>query len=513
MGRLFQLSFWRLSIWAVAGAALFTIVLIRVAWCAEDAFISFRVVDNFLQGHGLTWNAGDRVQVFTDPLFQLLTIAGTFILRSNFWSAMAASFLLSLLTYFFLMKDRETPAVLLGTALLLSSNGFVDFSASGLENPATHCAIAAYVYVYWRRRDPFLLTLIAALSTMNRMDSVLLFAPSLAWLYFRSGWRVWKPVALGLIPILAWEAFSVFYYGFPFPNTAYAKLNTGLSTHDMLGRGLNYLTATATLDTATAVGLAAGLVVGFAMGEWQLALGVLLSIAYIMRVGGDYMLSRFFTPAFVLCCAIVLQHAPRSLRNAALCSVAVVLIGLQIPSPTLLAFHDITLAPMTEKQLSIGIVDEARVWYPATGLLNWRRGGSWPQHPLHWAGDEIRQSGVTFFEFQNAGIPPYYSGTKVYILDRAALCDALMAHAPLKSDTARPGHPWRVPPPGYIETLKTGENRIQDPYLAEYYSHLKHIIRGSLWDFSRWGEILAMNTGRYDHLLAQSSGYDKVAAR
>ena len=25
---------------------------------------------------------------------------------------------------------------------------------------------------------------------------------------------------------LAWEMFSIFYYGFPFPNTAYAKLNT-----------------------------------------------------------------------------------------------------------------------------------------------------------------------------------------------------------------------------------------------------------------------------------------------
>ncbi len=425
---------------------------------------------------------------------------------------MVVSFLLSLLTYFFLMQGRDAPAVLLGTALLLSSKGFVDFSASGLENPATHCAIAAYVWTYWRRRDPFLLTLIASLAATNRMDSILLFAPSLLWLYIQSGWRVWKPAALGLLPFVAWEAFAIFYYGFPFPNTAYAKLNIGLSSHDMVVRGLTYLTTTVTLDSVTALAIVAGILLGFALREWQLALGALLSVLYVIRVGGDYMLSRFFTPAFVLCTAILIHHAPRRMRTAALFAVVILGVGLRIPSPTLLAFRDIRIAPMSPAQQASGIVDEARFWYPGTGLLQWRPGGAWPICFSHSEGIRIRDSGEKFLTVVSAGIAPYFAGTDVYTVDMAALGDALMAHAPLAANKTRPGHPWRDPPPGYLETLKTGENRIRDPYLAEYYGHLKHIIRGNLWDPSRWRDILAMNTGRYNHLLAQSSGYAKAEA-
>ena len=31
-----------------------------------------------------------------------------------------------------------------------------------------------------------------------------------------------------MLPLLAWELFSLLFYGFPFPNTYYAKLNTGI---------------------------------------------------------------------------------------------------------------------------------------------------------------------------------------------------------------------------------------------------------------------------------------------
>ena len=43
--------------------------------------------------------------------------------------------------------------------------------------------------------------------------------------------RAFLPSVLGFIPLIAWELFSLIYYGFLLPNTAYAKLNTGLPQH------------------------------------------------------------------------------------------------------------------------------------------------------------------------------------------------------------------------------------------------------------------------------------------
>ena len=58
----------------VLGLAVFAWVLLRTAWVCDDAFISFRVVENAVAGHGLRWNIADRVQVFTHPLWMLLHI-------------------------------------------------------------------------------------------------------------------------------------------------------------------------------------------------------------------------------------------------------------------------------------------------------------------------------------------------------------------------------------------------------------------------------------------------------
>ena len=50
---------------------LFTFVFVRNAWVVDDAYISFRTVDNFLSGHGLGQNGrvlgGCRFAHFTAP--------------------------------------------------------------------------------------------------------------------------------------------------------------------------------------------------------------------------------------------------------------------------------------------------------------------------------------------------------------------------------------------------------------------------------------------------------------
>ena len=65
----------------------------------------------------------------------------------------------------------------------------------------------------------------------------------------------------------------------------------------------------------------------------------------------------------------------------------------------------------------------------------------------------------------------------------------------------RIGHFKHVTPAGYLDTLQTGADQIEDPGLATYYDKLRLVTRGDLWDRQRWVEIFKMNAGQYDHLI------------
>ena len=47
----------------------FVLILALTAWVQDDAWITFRTLDNALAGHGLSWNPPLRVQTFTHPLW------------------------------------------------------------------------------------------------------------------------------------------------------------------------------------------------------------------------------------------------------------------------------------------------------------------------------------------------------------------------------------------------------------------------------------------------------------
>ncbi len=50
-------------------------VYLANAWVCDDAYITFRSIDNLVNGLGPVWNAGERVQAFTHPLWFLLRIS------------------------------------------------------------------------------------------------------------------------------------------------------------------------------------------------------------------------------------------------------------------------------------------------------------------------------------------------------------------------------------------------------------------------------------------------------
>jgi arabinofuranosyltransferase len=245
--------------------------------------------------------------MYTDPLFVFLQIAGTWISGDVYWAtrdSLAPAHRGRLLPA---MYPQTASAMVVGTAILLSSKAFMDFSVSGLENPATHFGIAAFCWAYWRNQSALVLTLIASFTAVNRLDSFL----------------------------LAWEMFSIFYYGFPFPNTAYAKLNTGVSSGELIRQGVAYLSNDYHWDKLTAIVIVGGIVLGLWKTDWPLALGVLASVLYVVRVGGDFMSGRFLSPALFLACGLII-HRTRLRWTATLgITTAILVLGLRNPRPTL----------------------------------------------------------------------------------------------------------------------------------------------------------------------------------
>src|SRR5262245_62638486 len=60
----------------LAIAAGFAAIFVRLAWVSDDAYITLRSVENLATGNGLRWNAVDRVQTYTHPLWMLVLAAG-----------------------------------------------------------------------------------------------------------------------------------------------------------------------------------------------------------------------------------------------------------------------------------------------------------------------------------------------------------------------------------------------------------------------------------------------------
>lgn len=488
-------------------------VVVKAAWVCDDAFITMRTVDNLLHGRGLTWNPGERVQVFTHPLW-LGVLAVADALLPGWWAALLAGLATSLAATWLLLRrlpDQSPAIAAVGLALALSRAN-VDFATSGLENPLACLLLvlalpAAAVAGGARGRDgdpgqrPLTrLVLLTSLLALVRLDLVLVPLPLLAWELARGGWRHWRALLVAALPLVAWEAFSIFYFGFPLPNTAYAKLGTGIAAGDLAQRGWWYLEASLRRDPLTVVVLAAGLGLALARGDrarrlW--AAGVLLYLAYVVRIGGDFMMGRFLVAPLVATVALAAPLLPRGRPGWAVAGA--LLLGLLAPRNPVTA----PVMPPYETWFR-GIADERGYYYAGTGLLPRLRPG-FQEHEYIQAGRKARaimeQQGEAFQAVECIGFFGYYAGPRLYVIDVMALSDPFLARLPV----SRPADPrsWRIGhftrelPPGYRETISTGVNRLEDPRLARLHDDLRLVTAGPLLAPERWGAIWRLNTSRH----------------
>jgi arabinofuranosyltransferase len=497
----------------VFALALFFFVIIKNAWLSDDAYITLRTVYNFIHGYGLTWNIDERVQTYTHPLWMFLLSGAYFFVRSVYFSSLLLSLGVSALAIgiFAFRLTKSAFVAVVGLAILAASKGFVDFSTSGLENPLTHLLIVVFALVFFQyqhsRRYILWLSLLGSLMILNRMDTVLLFLPALAYALFlttQPRLKELRTMLLCFLPFIGWELFSLFYYGFLFPNTAYAKLNTGISTGQLLKQGLAYLISSSNFDPLLFVVPVCAILLVIVNRDRKsiaLALGMVLYVAYVVKVGGDFMAGRFLTPPLLMAVILLVRNVPSSAKTLwAIILIVVVLLGFLVPNSR---WYVINSSPQRLAD-SRGVADEHSYYASSTGLINFERTLAMPASPAAQSGLQAQLDGTQLATFSAIGYFGYEAGPHVHVLDNMALGDPLLARLPLdpqKFYDWRIGHFYRIIPPGYAKTLATGKNVIQDPGLALYYTKLHDVTSGPLFSGQRLLEIWKFNTGTYNSLL------------
>ena len=493
--------------------AIFIALLVQTSWVEEDAFITLRTADNFIHGYGLRWNIGERVQTFTNPLWMFVLAGAHTLIANPYITLILASVVASSLALFVLLVyiPQNNFGLLLAFSVLILSKSFVDFSTSGLENPATHLLAISFAALYFKAEKPlsdknlFFLSLLAGLATFNRMDTLLFYLPALLVL-LRSQFnkRTFLIMLAGFLPFMLWEIFSIIYYGFPVPNTYYAKMNTGVLLSEELTQGILYFFNSLGWDPITLTITFSALVLTFISkrkDETLIALGVLLYLGYIVYIGGDFMSGRFFSTPLILSVALLVRRAEDgSTLEKTIWISLILLLGLLLAP--LKSFANPLESDLVTFDNTSGIADERYGYYRFSNLLLFSRHDNLTLHPFAEYGLQLNKEHPKVTVLSGIGMAGYFAGPKVHIVDELALGDPLLSHLkpsdPTEWDIA---HFKRDIPNGYIETIDSGTNQITDQNLATYYDQLHLIVSGDLWTAARWEAIWKMNTGQYQYLL------------
>ena len=495
------------------GFAIFVYVFVQNAWVAEDAYITFRSLEQLFAGNGLRWNPHERVQVYVHPLWFWLLAAFRLFSTDVFANAIAASFVASIAALLVLARSLGTTRWLALLALLISSKSAIDYTSSGLENPLSFLLLALLFVVLRRIGDlrsdaasetppnltsrPFQVSLLLSLLLLSRPDLATLVGPAFGWALWRLRGmglaRLWKPILLGLAPLALFLVFSVAYFGFLLPNPAYAKMFTGIAREHLVTQGFAYVATLRLFDPVLPLVAIGAFIRGAASKRPLLramAFGLPLNLVYVIWVGGDFMTGRMFASAY-LWSAILLAAAPwrRSWTWGPLLALAVS-IGLTSsfsPLRSTPSYH----YPTVHRQVG----DERGTYFPYASLHAWWTrdpGRVFPNYRFSRDGLRASRRAGHVQPSGNVGMFGYWAGTEKIVVDQLGLADPLLARLPSRG-LWRIGHFGRPRPKGYAKSLLMDQNLIEDPAIHRLYEDLRLITQGDLFDTERFAAILRRN--------------------
>ncbi|MFO0566673.1 MAG: hypothetical protein U0263_13475 [Polyangiaceae bacterium] len=430
----------RLVTWAllVPTAAFGLVWAWHLAWMGDDAFISFRYAENLARGHGLVFNPGERVEGYTNFLWTVLLAAG---IRVGI-QPIALSVVLSMASFVATMAlatrlvERWSPTgpgnlIPISAVVVAANYTLASFATSGLETMLGAALVLACVELASSER-PLAAGFAATFATMAHPDhGIFLLSMGIALATTRPGWkkllRYAAPFALIYLPYFLWRWR---YYGDLFPNTYYAKS----ADRAYFSQGWTYVVATvfsASLFGVVPLALAGAIVRFRQLGARFFLIAAPLFVAYVAKIGGDFMLGRLFVPLLPL----LMVFAECSVRDLfARKNPWLTLVGAPALALVFLPAIPVTVFKPMEK--FVWISDE-RTFYALKGLTE-------AGVTSHYAAEAKRlrelvvSRGVEpLIGAGNVGMYGWFS--KVKIVDTLALTDRTVARMPIKK-RMRPGH-------------------------------------------------------------------------
>ncbi len=294
----------------------------RLGWDAvDDAYVSFRYAQNAARGHGLAFNPGQPpVEGYTNFLWTILMIPAMWLRLPAAWYALALGLgcaVGGLCLASQAGRSLEGFAVSTGllAALFLAADGSCAlWAVGGLEGALFALLLLAGALSYLREmKDPAVWPLSGlwfALAAMTRPEGLFVFA--LTGLYqvlihlFRERRLAAKQDRLRLaLFLLIWGPWFIWrwrYYGYPLPNSFYAKV-TLEDTAAQYQRGLKYVTTYLRIHLGWPILALSFLPLFFRHQRYWAGYFLLIVVAYtsyIAYVGGDWSVGRFFAPLMPL---------------------------------------------------------------------------------------------------------------------------------------------------------------------------------------------------------------------
>lgn len=188
----------------------------------DDSLIYARYIRNALDGLGLVFNKGERVNALSSPVYSYLVMGAARLLQGN---VLAATAMVSGVFFFAACAVAEYLMPLSG--LLLAGTGYF-YSLVGMESSTFLFMLVLVVLLVQEERYDWLPTA-AILLALTRFEGGAMAAVLLVECYRRKKW----PSAVAYIPAaliaVAYLALNRYWYGSALPASAGAKLGQGRS--------------------------------------------------------------------------------------------------------------------------------------------------------------------------------------------------------------------------------------------------------------------------------------------
>ena len=280
----------------------------------DDAMISMRYAWNFSHGAGLVWNAGERVQGYTNLLMTLIMSLATLIFDKSAAALaiqiLGIGFMLTIayanmkIAEWILVRDEDKHGALIRILAFLFTLLYYPLAYWTLQGMETGLlAVLLSFAVLWAllfaksQNQKFLYQTAFALGLafLTRNDSLifaLLIGAYILWEMFNKQpnskilWQLFSALSLYLIFVLGQFAFQYLYYGEFLPNTYTLKL-TGMSLADRLSNGFAFILPFLIQIALLLVVGGIDVILHFRKEKLLLFLLILSAISYQIYVGGD----------------------------------------------------------------------------------------------------------------------------------------------------------------------------------------------------------------------------------